>query len=461
MNNNNPYYAVYELLISSDPDAYSLYLCRPLSEFISLIESIDNDDVYPDIFYENIIRFIMNFNDSLDENGILLHSYTPLLDIYKFYKPNNIPFFTKLNINQMYLLTTILRSNLDGKINVEPFLYKNNRLVKDKDNSYIYDLFNKINNAISNNTLVLDEIKYIISNIQIKKEHIIKTKKGYVPHHRYNYTSSHFSCIDNFKMCFVLLLDNNDFIDADILYHLLIILNDNDIGEIVDKIIQQNNIMVDFECLKSVCRYCDAKRIKFVLDFKIKPDTGLLNILIGRLGASPDYDGEKYIKNNIHPFIDNVFNLFITYGYEPTYNDVIKFAEHSIELPNIHKYDINIDYGIYKKFISFNGKYIPKRYKYNMTLEEQFYIIYSCDSTIQAYKNFFKKNKDFILTEDHMADICKKCSNRAVLDFLVKRGSFVNYKCLLNMTHLCRTNSNLLDFALKSYQNKFKIDVKK
>jgi len=154
--------------------------------------------------------------------------------------------------------------------------------------------------------------------------------------------------------------------------------------------------------------------------------------------------------------------MFVTYGYKPTYQDVEKFAKCNIELPNINEHNINIDSNIYELFLRNNNKYIPIRYKYNISAEEEFIIIYKNNVNLQTYKKFFIRNKGFILTQEHMEHICAVCSNYAVLNFLVKRGGFVNFKCLINMLDPKKvSNVKLLEYAMLCYQQKFKIDVKK
>jgi len=282
INDNKP---LYDLLISCDlVECY--FLSRPLSEFITLIDTLDTNVSYPNLLFYNVIYYIMNYDVSLDKNGILLQSYTPLFNIFKFYKFVSIPFFTKLNIDQMHLIISIIKStdNSNIKINMKRYKYiyhyyrHNNHYSVESDNSYIYDLFVKINNAKLNNsytTQYIDKIKYIISNIQIEKTDIIgedDLQDHFVPELYY---------VNNFQMCFSLLLDNNNFIiDIDMLCCLLNFINYDDLDLIINKIMLRNNITIDYACLKYICRYGDVAKIKFILDFKIKPTTELFDIFI-------------------------------------------------------------------------------------------------------------------------------------------------------------------------------------
>ena len=71
------------------------------------------------------------------------------------------------------------------------------------------------------------------------------------------------------------------------------------------------------------------QKIKFILDNKIEPtQVAFCNII---MAASIS----KYCDMYAHKIMESILNLFIDYGYAPTYNDVISALKKNLILANI------------------------------------------------------------------------------------------------------------------------------
>jgi len=435
---------IFQAILSNDKQIYSY----TVPTLVSFINSLDKNKTYPEILFINYTTILHKFirrncNKQIDDN------WTDIFNIYNIYKPDTIPFFTELNSKHMIKLLQLIDKKIYIEVISEVFEF---RISKYHKKPALYEIVKKLNKEYNNKSVDVEQIKYILQNcvfVQSDINHLIK----------------HFYKNINFKFFFMIILDNI-VINDDTVSHIFAYTINLDFYDIIDKIVNnyEYEILSEHKCLEYACLHSKRDRIMFALGYKLKPTNKCLEYRyeynIEYINQTCKSNTDVKLKNILNNDIFYIFELFIKYGFVPDYDTVKIFADFGIELPNIDRFNIVLDYNIYKRFLFNNKKYKPSNYKFVMNLDETFNQIIMSKADINTYKKFFKKNKEFIIKQEHMHDICDYTQSQKLLSLLVDNGAIIDFKCIENLTRNISRTKLFFD-GLIFYEEQFNTEIEK
>ena len=210
--------------------------------------------------------------------------------------------------------------------------------------------------------------------------------------------------------------------------------NDNKNKQVLQYLIDTN--IADNKLLETICTLHYEYSLLFdlikqCLNNKITPtQTAFNNLLIHYYNKYDRYYNhrKKYVNYNDLSSSDliNIIELFISFGYKITYDDIYKCIEYNFEIPNIERFNINIDSKFRKKCIEYN--FFP----YNIVCEYDIeYLCIEClkSSNIASIKKISKQVKP---NKECLLNACSLTNNFTVINYLITEQNIeMDEECMI------------------------------
>ena len=196
------------------------------------------------------------------------------------------------------------------------------------------------------------------------------------------------------------------------------------------------------ELLESICRSSDSSsthqlknnlkcKLIFVLDNKIQPTNKALYILLNN--AKPTYSmrnaSRSPLINNFDATIGEAVDIFIRYGYELTYDDMLYALSKGVIISNIEHFNFKFDTK-YASVCEKIGK-CPYVYELSGAICDIAMLTSECQRSgnLDAIRKHMNTKK-LIPSERCMEIACGHRSNTPAIKFLISKGGVISLECL-------------------------------
>ena len=184
------------------------------------------------------------------------------------------------------------------------------------------------------------------------------------------------------------------------------------------------------------------QKIKFILDNKIEPtQVAFCNII---MAASIS----KYCDMYAHKIMESILNLFIDYGYAPTYNDVISALKKNLILANIERYNIKFDMTYLQVCLDIG---IRPPYKVNDLVPDLSCLVNECKKpcNLLAIKHIVTTT-GLTPNASCIKEVCRYKNNLQSIKYLVSKGGCIDFECLVQCIETY--NNQTLTYVLKEFK---------
>lgn len=209
--------------------------------------------------------------------------------------------------------------------------------------------------------------------------------------------------------------------------------------EFIDYLLK-NNLIIDSKCLEIVCEFGSYDALKYVLNYKIMPESIHFQKLFRSKKSEDTIVNRYYFNRNNNNNVDNdgfstegsgytkeKFELLSAHGYKLTRDDLIKSIETKCEIPNIEKYGLNLDQEILE--LCDNKDFFPS-YEFTCISKDMMTLRDMCTKKSKVSINNFIKKHNLIPDNICMKNACKLKGNKSCIELLVEKGGKLTDDCL-------------------------------
>jgi hypothetical protein len=206
----------------------------------------------------------------------------------------------------------------------------------------------------------------------------------------------------------------------------------------------------NIECLLNVCSTVNSKLIKLILNYRIIPISKCIYSLFNNNNKERNY----YYYGSRYEY-QKIIDIFINYGYIPTYEDIEFLLSKKCMIKDIYRFNINLDCNILEKCYKYS--YNPYKIDLKPTL--------NCLREECLKTNNLKSIKDIISKKGVEPDIeclrnaCKNKTNISMVQYLVAYGIKPDLICLKNLSYFFNQNTTLVYLIDKLINIRNKNDI--
>ena len=249
-----------------------------------------------------------------------------------------------------------------------------------------------------------------------------------------NYATNIYKTI--FELCTIKIVDNKKIFED--------YLNPN----VINYLIEQRHLVIEQNIIHKIITLYDEIILEKALRYGGTLDNSLLekccsssNICMYNIirflfsnGISPTYTSfEKLINNkNINYYLDINVKLFLEYGYNITYEHLLKLTSKKIKIDNIEKYGIKLDDNYLKVCDKIN--FYP--YPFDDIQQSDIELMNSC----YPHRNKYINNQGIIPKQRCMRLACSYKNNLSTIETLIGYGGKIDLECLQKTIELHTSN---------------------
>ena len=249
-----------------------------------------------------------------------------------------------------------------------------------------------------------------------------------------NYATNIYKTI--FELCTIKIVDNKKIFED--------YLNPN----VINYLIEQRHLVIEQNIIHKIITLYDEIILEKALRYGGTLDNSLLekccsssNICMYNIlrflfsnGISPTYTSfEKLINNkNINYYLDINVKLFLEYGYNITYEHLLKLTSKKIKIDNIEKYGIKLDDNYLKVCDKIN--FYP--YPFDDIQQSDIELMNSC----YPHRNKYINNQGIIPKQRCMRLACSYKNNLNTIETLIDYGGKIDIECLQKTIELHTSN---------------------
>ena len=198
-------------------------------------------------------------------------------------------------------------------------------------------------------------------------------------------------------------------------------------------------------------------KLAMILDNKIQPTTKALYILLDN--ARPEFDLRKNTINKFDIVIGGSIDMFIRYGYDLTYDDMLYALSKGVIIgENIQRFNFNFD-SKYFAICATIGNYPYVKLCASVDMGT---LIVHCrragNSNLKDIRKIVKQGK-LIPDASCMQEACQVRSNSVTIKYLVSAGGIITIECLEN--YIKYYGDQTLQYLINEFKNNNETTLKK